>query len=333
MDFRFEHISFLFGLVLVPFLIIVFAGVLLWKKKTRLKIGNAQMVKELAKNYSSVKFVVKFILTLLALTAIIAGSANLQKRGSSDNLVRKGVDVMIAIDVSNSMMANDVSPNRLERTKQLVYKVMEKMPNDRMGLILFAGRAYLQMPLTNDHSAARMYIQNASPDIVPVQGTVIAEALKVGVNAFNTKERKYKSILLISDGEDHDPEAIELSKAMAQSGVMINTVGIGSAQGIPLIDPATRQTRKDAQGNAIITKLNEAELQQLAQNTNGLYLLLQDTNEAAKTIVEKLSTAAEAISGDRSLANYTNYFFWFLIAGLLLLLLEFFIPERKMNTV
>jgi Ca-activated chloride channel family protein len=263
MDFRFQHIEFLVGLAALPLLIILFVWLIAWKKKTGKKIGDPKLVAELIKNYSRPLFMAKYILLLLAFALIVMGAANLQKQGVPEKVNRKGVDVMVALDVSNSMLAADVKPSRLERARQLVTRLMDKMENDRIGLVLFAGHAYMQMPLTTDHGAARMYIQNAGPDAVPTQGTVIGEALKISNSAFNSKERKFKSIILISDGEDHDPEALELAKSLAESGVMINTVGIGSAEGSPIIDPATNETRKDNQGNAIITRLNEPELQQL----------------------------------------------------------------------
>ncbi len=295
------------------------------------KMGDPALVAALVKNYSPVKFAVKFILVAIAFALIVVASANLQKPGVADTVNRKGVDVMVALDVSNSMMAEDIKPTRLERAKQMVTKLMDKMDNDRIGLVLFAGRAYMQMPLTTDHGAAKMYIQNAGPDAVPVQGTVIGEALKISNSGFNSKERKFKAIVLISDGEDHDPEALQMAKSLSQSGVMINTVGIGSPEGAPIIDYATNEARKDAQGNTIITKLNETELQQLAQSTNGVYIRLDDTDDAAAKITAQLATIEQKATGDKSFAEYKSYFQWFLVAALLFLLIETFIPERKMK--
>lgn len=295
------------------------------------KIGDPVLVKELVKNYSAPKFAIKFILAVLAFALVVVASANLQKPGATDRINRKGVDVMVALDVSNSMLAEDIKPNRLERAKQLVQKLMERMDNDRIGLVLFAGRAYMQMPLTTDHGAAKMYIQNAGPDAVPVQGTEIGEALKIAGSGFNSKERKYKAIVLISDGEDHDPEALQLAKSLSQTGVMINTVGIGSPEGAPIIDYANNEVRKDAQGNAIITKLNEAELQQLSQATNGVYVHLEDTDDAATKIMAQLATIEQTATGDKSFTDYKSYFQWFLGVALVILLLELFIPERKLK--
>lgn len=330
--YRFQHIEFLTGLVLIPVLILFFIAVLSWKKKRVKKIGDPVLVKELIKGYSPLKFFLKFSFIVLALAAMIGAAANLQKPGRMENVNRKGVDVMIALDVSKSMLAEDIKPNRLERAKQLVNKLMDKMENDRIGLVLFAGRAYVQMPLTTDHGAAKMYIQNAGPETVPSQGTVIGEALKMANTAFNSKERKFKSIVLISDGEDHDPQALQLTKALAQNGVMINTVGIGSPEGVPLVDNNTNELRKDAEGNAIITKLNEAELKQLATDTKGIYVHLEDAGDAADKIMAQLNTIEQTALGDEAFISYQSYFQWFLAAAFLLLLIELFIPERKYIT-
>lgn len=327
--FHFQHIEFLVGLVLIPFLLVPFFLLIRWKKERVKKIGDEQLVKELIKNFSPVKFTLRFILFLLALILVIVGAANLQHPGGMEKITRKGVDVVIAMDVSKSMLAEDIKPNRLERAKQMVNRLMEKMPDDRVGLVLFAGRAYLQMPLTTDHSAARMYIQNAGPNVVPTQGTVVAEALKASNTAFNSKDRKYKSIILISDGEDHDAEALKYTESLTKNGVMVNTVGIGSPDGVPLIDPATNELRKDEQGNAIVTRLNEAELQQLAQQTKGIYVRLENTDAAADKIMAQLKTIEQTSPGDQAFMSYTSYFQWFLAAALILLLIEFFISERK----
>ncbi len=327
--YKFQHIEYLTGLILIPILVIFFIGVIRWKKKRIKKIGDPPLVREMIKGYSPARFFIKFTLTVLALAAIVGAAANLQKPGKMENVNRKGVDVMIALDVSKSMLAEDIKPNRLERAKQLVNKLMDKMENDRIGLVLFAGRAYLQMPLTTDHGAAKMYLQNAGPESVPSQGTVIGEALRLANTAFNSKERKFKSIVLISDGEDHDPQALQLTKALFKNGVMINTVGIGSAEGVPLIDHTTNELRKDAQGNAIITKLNEAELKQLATDTKGIYVHLEDATETADKIMTQLSTIEQTAMGDEAFVNYQSYFQWFLAVGFLLLLMELFMPERR----
>ena len=207
--YQFQHIELLPALAVIPLLVFLFIVVIRWKKDTIKKIGDAGLVNQLIRGYSARKFLLKFVLSVLAISAIIIGMLNLQKPGTMENIERKGVDVMIALDVSKSMLAEDSKPNRLEVAKQLVNKLMGQLQNDRIGLILFAGSAYMQMPLTTDHGAARMYVQNAGPEVVPTQGTVISEALRLSNAAFNSKEKKYKAVVLITDGEDHDPATFE----------------------------------------------------------------------------------------------------------------------------
>ncbi|HEX6428482.1 MAG TPA: VWA domain-containing protein [Niastella sp.] len=330
--FRFQHIEYLVALATIPLLVVLYFQLLYWKKNTIKKIGDQRLVQALIVNYSPTNFLFKFLFFALALAAVIAASANLQKPGAMDNVQRKGVDVVIAIDVSKSMLAEDIKPNRLERARQLVYKLMEQLPNDRVGLVLFAGRAYLQMPLTTDHGAARMYIQQAGPEVVPTQGTVISEALRAGNSAFNSKERKFKSIVLITDGEDHDPQAVPMAQQLAQDGVMINTIGIGSAEGAPIMDPATNEYKKDENGNTVISRLNEAELQQLAGATKGVYVKLNEVDAAVNAITKQLSTIESTSLDDNAFRDYKNYFQWFLAIAFGLLMIEFFLPERKFKT-
>jgi Ca-activated chloride channel family protein len=330
--FHFQHNEYLFFLAVIPLAIFLFILVLRWKKKTVRKIGDEKLVAELISGYSPGLFLVRFLLALIALAAVILGAANLQKPGAMDPVQRKGVDVVIALDVSKSMLAQDSKPNRLEVSRQLIYRLIDELQNDRVGLVLFAGRAYMQMPLTSDHAAAKMYVQNAGPDVVPTQGTVIAEALRISNTAFNSKERKYKSIVLITDGEDHDPEALKLALEMANNGVMINTVGIGSPEGAPILDPMSNEYKKDETGQTIISKLNEAELQQLAQSTSGVYIRLSDTGPAVDALMKQLRSVEQTTLEDSAFKDYRHYFQWFLAAAFLLLCLEFFLPERKWKT-
>ena len=326
---RFEHIDFLFGLILIPFLIFLFIYLLRWKRDTARKIGDPRLVKELVKNYSPSKFNLKFLLILLGFIICVIAAANLQRRAENESVTRKGVDIMIVLDVSKSMLAEDFPPNRLERARQLVIKLMSQMPNDRIGIVLFAGRAYLQMPLTTDHSAARMYIQQASPAIVPTQGTVIGDALRMANTSFNSKDRKFKSIILISDGEDHDEQASAVAKSLKDNGVLVNTVGIGSPEGSVIIDPETGTSKKDMQGNTVVTRLNETLLQDIAKESNGLYVKLEDADAAAKQIMDKLNTIEQKSLQDSAYINYKSFFQWFIAAAILLLIIELFVPERK----
>lgn len=330
---QFEHIEYLIGLIAIPGLLFLFFLVLKWKKKTAAKMGDASLVQQLVKNYSPAQFALKFGIALLALTAIVIGAANLRKKGLTENINRTGVDVMLVLDVSKSMMAEDIRPSRLIKAKQLLTKLLDKLENDRVGLVLFAGRAYVQMPLTIDQSAAKMYIQDANPDVVPAQGTVIADALRMANSSFNSKEHKYKAIVLLSDGEDHDPDAKKAARQLADDGVMINTVGIGSPDGATIIDPVTRESKRDEHGELVVSRLNEAELMELATLTNGAYIRLDNVDDAVSTLTQRLGGIEQKALTDSEFISYRNFFPWFLGAALLLLLSEIFIPERKLSAV
>lgn len=331
MDIQYQHPELIMGLMALPFVGLLFWYVLKWKISVTAKIGDERLVKELTRDHSLFRYILKFGFAMVALAAVIVGMVDPMRAGKMDKVERKGVDVMIALDVSNSMLAEDIKPNRLEKAKQLVNRLIEQLPDDRVGLVFFAGRAYMQMPLTTDHAAAEMYVQNAQPGVVPSQGTMIAEALKLCVSAFNTKERKYKSIVLITDGEDHDPESQELAKQLAANGVIVSTVGIGSSLGTPIPDPATGQFKKDAEGNTVLSKLNESGLKQLAGATNGIYVNAEDMNDAVTAVMKQLSTIQETSVQDAAFKDYIHYFPWFLGAAILLLVLEFIFPERKIR--
>jgi Ca-activated chloride channel homolog len=329
MSFQFQHIEYIFGLAVIPFFILLFILLMRWKQKVVKRMGDKKLIQLLTNNFSRKLFSLKFIFLLLALAAGVLAAMNFRKPADADGISRKGIDVVIAMDVSKSMLATDLQPSRLERAKQFVTKLMNAMPDDRIALVLFAGKAYMQMPLTTDHNAAQMFVSSASPESVPQQGTVINEALKMSANAFNTADRRYKAVVLISDGEDHDAEAEKTSKDLAVQGMMINTVGIGSPEGSYITDPATGENKKDETGNVVITKLNEEGLKSIAQNTNGIYIRLQSSDDAVAAVKKNLSQIESKAFGDVSLMNFTTYYWWFAGAMLIFLLIENFIPERK----
>lgn len=261
----------------------------------------------------------------------IVAIANWQTLKADSQVKRKGVDIMIALDVSKSMLAQDVKPNRLERAKQVVTKLMDKLADDRVGLILFAGHAYLQMPLTTDHAAAKMYLSAATPDAIPTQGTVISEALSLAQNAFNVKDKKFKSVIVITDGEDHEEGALDAAKNLVNNGAMVNTIGMGTAEGSPIIEEGSTDYKKDAQGNTIITRLNEVELQQIAAAGKGIYQLYSNTDAIVNNLVAQVDSIGEKEITDKAYLSYETYFQWLVAIVILLLLIDPFIAERKVN--
>ncbi len=329
MGLRFQHIGFslLFAGLLVA--IILFFLLLRWKKKTSNRIGDKGLVKELIASYSPTLFTVKFGFLSIAFAAGILAVMNLRKPANAEGINRKGIDVVIALDVSKSMLATDIAPSRLERAKQLINRLMSAMPDDRIGLVFFAGKAYLQMPLTTDHGAAWMYVSSAGPGSVPYQGTAISEALRRSATAFNAAERRFKAVIVISDGEDHDKEAVTTARQLAEEGVMINTVGIGSPSGTVIFDSLTGQNMKDETGADVISRLNEEDLQAIAKHTNGVYAHLKDSEAVVHALREHLAQIEAKAYGDVSLMNFKTYYWWFAGVMLLLLLIEIFLPENR----
>lgn len=327
--FRFEHIEHLLLLLLIPVLVLLFLAVLRWKKNTYQKIGDEKLVAQLTKSFLPKRYLTRFVILIAGFGLLIVAAANLQSATQVEKVNRQGIDVMIALDVSRSMLSQDVRPSRLEKAKQLANKLMDQLSNDRIGLVIFAGRAYMQMPLTADHSAARLYINNASPEAVPTQGTVIAEALRICNTGFNKKDKKYKTILLITDGEDHDRDAIAVAKQSGENGVIINTIGVGTTEGGVITNAITGEPKRDIQGNVIVSKLNERELIDIASNANGIYQQLNDVGTVVNKIQSQVSSMEQKTISDNSTLNFRSFFQWFLVLALTGFIGELFISEKR----
>ena len=325
----FQYTYLLWLLVLLPIIVGIYFYARHKRKVAFTKMGDPLLIKELTANFKQTAPYKKFLLIFFAMALILLSLANFRSPKGSEKITRNGIDVMIALDVSNSMLAQDITPNRLDRAKQLLYKLIDKLDNDRIGIVVFAGKAYLQMPLTADHSATKMYLASATPQTIPTQGTVISEALKMCYASFNKKEKKYKAVILISDGEDHEENALTVAEEMTKQGVVINTIGMGTAEGAPIMDPITNELKKDEQGNTVITKLNEQALADVAKKGNGDYMLFTNTEAAVNALYNNLSTMDRRTVNDDSLVNYKSWFQWLLGAALLFLILELFVAEVK----
>ena len=327
----FQHIEYLLALLIIIPVVFLFYYVIKWKKKVKLQIGDEELVNALTDDYSRKNFRIKFISIAIAIVLCIIGAANLRSpaKGNTGNLT--GVDVMVALDVSNSMLAQDIKPDRLERAKQVLNKIIDKLGSNRLGLVVFAGEAYLQMPLTSDLAAAKLYVSNANPDAVPSQGTDIDKALTICNSSLNTKEKKYKAVILITDGETHDEKIDNSIKLMQENGVVVHTIGIGSPEGAPIFDPASNDYKKDENGNTVISKLNEKDLQNIATQTGGQYVLFKNADDAADRVIAQLEGMEKKQIGGTGIKVYHSYYQWFLLAAFIFLLLEVIIPERKMK--
>lgn len=334
---RLQHPEYLLLLAGIPVLIVLFLLLLFWRRRVMRTLGESQLVNRQIMGRIPGRITLKALLLLLALGISVLGAANLQGGGKPEQVQRKGVDVIIALDVSRSMLATDLQPDRLTRAKQLIERLLDKLHNDRVGLIIFAGRAYLQVPLTVDYASMRMMLQNARPDLVPTQGTVIGDAISLSMKSFSQKERKFKSLIILSDGEDHDERADAAAAEAAESGVVIHTVGLGSPQGAALFDPDTKAPKLDERGEQVVTKLNEEGLRALAAKGAGTYTLLGNGEEAAGRLAENIDSMEGRSMGTVSYTDYNSYFQYFLLPALLLLLAEWMIPGarsfKKWNTV
>lgn len=328
---QFQYPQALWLLTAVPLFILLFAFYLLWCKKSSKRIGDLKLVEGLHKSHSPFKTALKFCLLILAFSAGCIALANPRQAAAGGDEARKGLDIVIALDVSNSMLALDAaaSENRLNRAKAFVTQMVKRMPENRFALVLFAGQAYVQMPLTYDHSATQLFLASANPGTITAQGTGINESLKKAESVFSTTIDRYKAIVLITDGETHDEGAIETATELAAKGIMVHTIGIGSVEGAAIKDTATNGFKKDASGNVILSKLNEPLLEQIATAAKGSYFNLKASGEAVTHLVTQFSTVEKKALVDTSLLNYQTFYFWFAAPMLLLLLIEIFLPDRK----
>lgn len=327
--FRFQHIAYLLLLLLIPVIILLFVLLRQWKNKTSAKIGDAHLVKALTTNFSRRKLQLKLLIILVAFAALVIAAANPQSASEIENTTRKGIDIMITLDVSRSMLSEDVKPSRLDRSKQLLNKLLDRLSGDRVGIVVFAGRAYMQMPLTADYAAAKLYINNANPASVQIQGTVITDALQLSNSGFNSKEKKYKTILLITDGEDHDKNAISTAEKLSENGVVINTVGVGTTSGSTITSSLSGESKRDMQGNVVISKLNEKGLIDIAHASNGIYQQLNDVESVVDKLVEQFGSMEQKSIQDYSSMSFRSFFQWFVVLALIGFISELFISERK----
>jgi Ca-activated chloride channel homolog len=328
-EWQFQYPEALWLLCLVPLIILLYLAYLRWRNRASTRIGEKNLVKRLYPSYSSRRATLKFALIVIAFFLGCIAVANPRTRGAASNDMRSGIDVVFALDVSNSMLATDVSPNRLAKAKDLIRTMIKQMPDNRIGLILFAGSAYVQVPPTFDHNMVEMNVRNSGPGTITAQGTAINDALKKSALALAGSEDRYQSIVLISDGESHDEDALETVKELSDEGILVNTVGIGSVGGSTIIDTATGRPRTDEGGQVVVSKLNEELLNTIAKSANGKYIHLNDVEQSARIILDQYSSANKKAFFNPSLFSYTSHYMWLVVPMLLLLLIELFLSERK----
>jgi len=331
--YRFENDIYLWAILgVLPLILIVFLFIQKWKKRKLRQFGNEEIVKRLMPNVSKSLPIVKFVIYSLSIISLLIGLANLQFGTKVEEVKREGIDLMIALDVSNSMLAEDLSPNRLERSKRAIYQLIQKLHNDRLGIIVFAGDAYVQLPITTDYSSAKLFLETIGTDIVPTQGTSIGAAINLAMESFDFENGTSKSIVVITDGENHEDDAKEAATDALSKDVTVHTIGMGSEKGGPIPvykNGAQIDFRKDNQGNTVVTKLNETMLKEIAAAGNGSYVRANNANGGLNIIMEEIDKMEKKEFGSKSFKDYEDRFQIFLIIALILIIIEYFISNRR----
>ena len=331
--YKIEEPIYFYLLAIIPAMIVIFLLVLWWKKRTQRNFSNPDLLKKLAPNSSIFKSTLKLIMLLLGISFLVVSLVNPKMGSKLKTVKREGVDVVFALDVSKSMLAEDIAPNRLEKAKQIISKIIDKLGSDRVGIIIYAGNSYPLLPITTDHAAANMFLQNANPDMVSSQGTAINEALELAKTYYNNDEQTNRFLVIISDGEDHEEETKQVALNLANEGVKIYTVGVGNTEKggpIPMrLNGSMIGYKKDNKGETVITKRMPEVLQGIADAANGKYIDGNVTENPVKQISDIITNAQKSEFETKQFSDYKDQFQWFLAIGILFLLLDVFLFEKK----
>lgn len=327
--FRFAHPDFLYLLFVLPVLIgfYVYAAVL--KKKAIKKYGNPQLLAELMPEVSPKRQRLKFWLLFGAITMVIIVIAGPQFGSKLETVKRQGVEIMVCLDVSNSMMSEDVAPNRLSKAKQMLGRMTDGFKDDKLGLIVFAGDAFTQLPITSDYVSAKMFLPSINPSMVSTQGTAIGAAINLAMRSFTPNESSDKTIIVITDGENHEDDAVKAASAAAEKGIHVNIVGMGDPKGAPIPVEGTNGYMKDNAGNVVITKLNEQMCQEIAAAGQGMYVRADNTNSAQRALEKQIEKMNKTELDSKVYSEYDERFQTFAWIALILLIVEFLTLDRK----
>lgn len=330
---RLEREEMLWFYAVVPALVALFTLSLLLRKRAMKRFAAAEMWEYLSPEAPATRYQIKFWLCLAALCFIVFALAGPGIGSSLKEVERKGKELIIALDVSNSMLAEDMSPNRLEAAKHSIQSILLRRENDRFGLIVFAGDAYTQIPITDDASAAGLFINAVSTDMISKQGTSLESAIRLGISSFGGNEEekeKTKALIIITDGEDHEPGALDAAKEAAGKGVVIHTIGIGDSRGVPIpMSQGSTSYKRDREGNVVITRLNEDILKSIAVASGGLYVRAGKSGSGLRELMDKIDELDNETYTARVFDEYNERYQVFLGTGLLLLLAELLLAMRK----
>lgn len=330
--FRFAQPEYLFLLILIPLLVAIFLHGQYTRRRKLKQFGNPELLAELMPNISYIRPHIKHSIQLAALVLLIIVLAQPQFGTKVEQETRKGIEVMIALDVSNSMMAQDVLPNRLEKAKQVLSKLVDDMTKDKVGLVVFAGDAYTQLPITVDYVSAKMFLETINPKLVPRQGTAIGSALDLSIKSFGDRKDRDgpgRAIILITDGENHEDDAVAAASLAAENNIVVHVIGVGKPEGAPIPVDGTMSFWKDKDGNVVVSKLNEEMCKSIAQAGNGTYVRADNTNSAYRIISKSLETLSKADLQSQHFSDYNEQFQSFILFALLLLIMDCFVFDRQ----
>jgi von Willebrand factor type A domain. len=329
--FRFANPAFLYLLLLLPVVILLYIINELRIRKALKRLGDSNLVGGLMPEMSRVRPLIKFVLQLIAFSAGVIMLSRPQFGSKIEDVKKQGVEVIIALDVSNSMLAEDIQPDRLTRAKQAISRLVDNLDNDKIGLIVFAGDAYIQIPITTDYLSAKMFLSAINPNIVPKQGTAIGAAINLGVKSFSPGEGKSKAMIIITDGENHEDDPVKDAEDASKAGIVIHTIGIGSTDGVPIpvIINGRKDYLKDADGNIVITKLDEEILKKIALSTNGNYVRASNSNIGLDEIYAQIKKMKKQDLESTMYTEYNDQFQIFAAIALFLLIVDFIIMDRK----
>ena len=325
---RFEDPIYLWMLLIIPILVLV--RFIVWQKRKRnlRKFGEPSLLKEMMPDVSKYRLTIKFSLLLSAITILIFMIARPQVGSKISHEKREGIEVLIALDISNSMLAQDVIPSRLEKSKLLIEDLVDHFTNDKVGLVVFAGDAFVQLPITNDYVSAKMFLQNINPSLITTQGTDLARAISLSQSCFTQREHIGRAIIVITDGEDHEGGALEAAREAYKKGINVFILGVGTSKGAPIPD-GNGGSLKDNSGQTVLSALNEQMCQQVAKAGNGVYIHVDNTSDAQEKINKELSNLQSGISDTVVYSEYNEQFQIFGIILLLLLIVETILLESR----
>lgn len=330
--YQIEDTTYFYYLAIVAILLLLFISVAFWKRKKQKTFADRNLLEKLSPETSVFKSILKMIAVVLALASLVVALVNPKMGTKMKTIKREGVDIVFALDVSKSMLAEDIAPNRLDKSKQIISKIIDKLGSDRVGIIIYAGNAYPLLPITTDQAAAKMFLQNADPDIVSSQGTAINEALKLAKTFYDDDEQTNRYLFIVSDGEDHEENVSYIAEEATKEGIKIYTIGVGTPEGGPI--PIKRGNsligyKKDREGEVVITRLNTNTLQQIANDGDGKYMFGNNTAKTVEFIEELLLKADKKEFETKQFSDFKDQFQWFIGIGLFLLILDAFMLNKK----